>query len=311
MYDQATLRVNDQLKLMEIEKQRIRRSMERECKDFSITNLHFEARREFDLNDRQSKKKDLPPRVGDSDPRCGPASMQQFAGEDLMKRERVRQQQVAQASWVEQQTFEKAMLSIAGKDEDAAFAKQVKEISTLRDEMEASEGGLRKEMLRAHQLHNLQRADVEAEVRKTIKLSGSLEDKAELEHHAQDPFLNETAPSHMENGRVIKGAYKGSTRSERTEVASIQRAQAVDAHAHKQMDRHEDVSFGQNFEQTRRQLVGLEREKQRNRRAIMEQVAQENRLLASQQTAEKQQLKNVYTNSPSAEFFSQFGKSTR
>lgn len=39
--------------------------------------------REWDLNRPDAKKLDLPARVGDDDPRCGPASLQVFAGEDL------------------------------------------------------------------------------------------------------------------------------------------------------------------------------------------------------------------------------------
>jgi len=98
VHDKTAINIDKQLKLLEMEKGRIKRGMEQEAKEFSIKNLHFEARREFDLNDPNAKKKDVPARIGDDDPRCGPASLQKFAGEDLMKRQREVQQQKAQAS---------------------------------------------------------------------------------------------------------------------------------------------------------------------------------------------------------------------
>ena len=44
--------------------------------------------REWDLNDPRQLSKDRPLREGDDDPRCGPASMLKFDGEDLHKAER-------------------------------------------------------------------------------------------------------------------------------------------------------------------------------------------------------------------------------
>jgi hypothetical protein len=41
------------------------------------------TRREWDLSRPDAKRLDMPARLGDDDPRCGPASLQRFAGEDL------------------------------------------------------------------------------------------------------------------------------------------------------------------------------------------------------------------------------------
>lgn len=53
-------------------------------------------RREFDLYDPDSKKKDLPARVSDKDPRLTVSGMQGFDGEDLMyeKRKKLQQEQM-------------------------------------------------------------------------------------------------------------------------------------------------------------------------------------------------------------------------
>jgi hypothetical protein len=42
------------------------------------------TRREWDLSRPDALQIDTPARIGDDDPRCGPASMQRFYGEDLL-----------------------------------------------------------------------------------------------------------------------------------------------------------------------------------------------------------------------------------
>ena len=67
----------------------------------SVVEYHKEHqktrdRREFDLYDPDSKKKDLPARVSDEDPRLTVSGMQSFDGEDLMyeKRKKLQQEQM-------------------------------------------------------------------------------------------------------------------------------------------------------------------------------------------------------------------------
>merc|ERR1712157_559191 len=143
------------LKLAEIEKARKQREMEKHCKDYSLQHLHFAARSEYDLNDPLYVRKGIPARVGDEDLRCGPSSMQQFNGEDLLKEERTRQQRAAMVNFVEQQKFEKAMLSANQKNDMDAFAREVAEITALRNEMEENEGNLRREFQKSQQNNNL------------------------------------------------------------------------------------------------------------------------------------------------------------
>ena len=50
-------------------------------------------RTEFDLNDPDAKKKDLPARTNDKDPRLTVSGMQLFRGEDLSYEDRVKLQQ--------------------------------------------------------------------------------------------------------------------------------------------------------------------------------------------------------------------------
>ena len=53
-------------------------------------------RREFDINDPDSKLKDVPARVSDEDPRLTISGMQKFDGEDLEyeRRKKLQQKQI-------------------------------------------------------------------------------------------------------------------------------------------------------------------------------------------------------------------------
>merc|ERR1719453_156959 len=312
VHDKTASNIDKQLKLLEMEKSRIKRGMEKEAKEFSLQNLHFENRREFDLNDPNSKKKDVPARIGDDDPRCGPSSIQKFAGEDLMKRQREVQQQKAQASWVEQQIFEKTMAAQAIQDESDHFAAGVEGITQLRTEIEKKEEGLRKELQSAQQLHNLHKARENEGIRKMGAAQDNHLNAKEMEHHAADPFLNETIPFHNANGRIKRDMYKGSNRSERVEVATLQKSQVEDKQGCKLTEMQGSAAFEAQTEMTRRQLVAMEREKQRTRRQMVEQIAQENRKAHEEHYDRQKHLNTiVYTNQPHDDFFAQFGTSTR
>lgn len=311
-FDTSLLRVNQQLKMMEIDKQRMQREMEAEAKDFSLKHLNFEARREYDLNDPDFKKKDLPSRVGDNDPRCGPSSMQQFTGEDLMQGERKRQQHEQQKSWIEQQKFEKAMMKDGAKQESDAFAAQVDEITRVRNEMEAEEAATRRDMEGAQQRVNLHKAQENAQLKAIHKHDEESANAKELLHHATDPMLNETGAHHFPDGKKDKQNYKGSTRAERMMLSGLQKDQMDENAYRKAMEQHEQRLFEQQAENTRKTLVAMEREKQRTRRAMKQQMAQDNHHLRDEQyKAQKHLSTEIYTNAPSDEFFGQFGSTTR
>merc|ERR1719201_3123892 len=149
--------IDKKLKLIEVEKQKRRREQEMSCKEYSLQNLNFQQRATYDLNDPLFKRKGVPARVGDDDPRCGAASMQKFSGEDLMKAERTRQQRAAMVSFIEQQKFEKVMLTKQANAEDG-FSTQAEEITALRNEIEENEIALRKELQRKQYEDNITQA---------------------------------------------------------------------------------------------------------------------------------------------------------
>ena len=69
------------------------RELNKAANEFRQSHQQPDGRREFDLNDPDSLKKDKPGRVSDDDPRCGVASLQKFVGEDLNGEARKKLQQ--------------------------------------------------------------------------------------------------------------------------------------------------------------------------------------------------------------------------
>lgn len=311
-FDTQTLQTNSKLKMLEIEKQRKKKDLEKHCKDISLQTLHRETRREWDINDPRLKQKEPPSRIGDDDVRCGPSSLQQFSGEDLMKPDRVRQQNLAQANWIEQQRFEKAMLKQAAQDEADAHAREVADITQMRNNQEDDEQATRRRLQKDMQTHNLHNTMANAHGSMLGKEAENDRNAQELEHHYTEPFLNESGAQHHEDGRVRRDAFKGSTRNQRMQVADMQRDQAVDNMLKREEERHEQNLFAHHSEKTRRQLVQMDRDKQRARRAIQEQIAKENAVARQEQYATQVHLSTeVYTNKPTDAFFAQFGTSTR
>lgn len=79
------------------------REMNRSLNEFRALHQQPDARREWDLQDPEALKKDKPARVSDEDPRCGPASLQKFDGEDLNSQARRAYQQEQLREWSLQQ----------------------------------------------------------------------------------------------------------------------------------------------------------------------------------------------------------------
>jgi hypothetical protein len=300
------------LQLKESEKQRAQHDAEKAAKDFSLKHLHFESRREFDLNDPKAVTKSLPARVGDEDPRCGIASMQQFNGEDLFKEERTRQQKLDVINTLEQQKFEKEMLKRMSDDGDADFAQQAQDVIDLRNEVEAHEAGLRRELMSQYQQQLQDRIRENAARNHTEAEANQDANQKELDFHASDPFMTETKPHIMPSGRVQANLYKGSTREERVDVFGQQLQQCEENRMRRAQEGMSDGAHNNHMELTRRQLVMMEREKLRMRRSMAADVTKHNQAMIAQKKEMAKQLgPDAHKNAVHPEFFTQFGVGTR
>lgn len=81
---------------------------------------------EWDLNDPDYLKKDMPARVSDDDPRCGAASLQRFQGEDLNSLARAQYQREQMREWSRLQQEDQRRAAEQQRAADQLFhAKQI------------------------------------------------------------------------------------------------------------------------------------------------------------------------------------------
>lgn len=262
-------------------------------------------------NERLARLHDPPARTDDLDPRCGVASLQKFAGEDLMQAERLRQQRLMQIDCIEQQKFEKAMIKRMEQEESRRFADEVAEITQMRNEMEEGEFNLRRELQRTNLQENVQKGDETAAQKQRRQELELANNAAEIDFHAEDGFLNESNPQTLASGRVRRDAYKGKTRVEREMAQADIRQQAEEKQMMKEMMQSAECQNNIEVARTHKQLEAMERQKQRTRKAMQAQMVAENQRLAEEAKLRKKDLDELYTNVPSQEYFNQFGTSTR
>lgn len=229
-----------------------------------------------------------------------------------MKAERVRQQRAEMVNFIEQQKYEKAMLGRMGDEagRDRRHADQVAEITAMRNEIEGNEAMLRRELQRKQHDDNLDQATANAERRNRIVRDNMEANERELDFHAGDNFLNEKCPSHF-NNRVIRDAYKGSSREERVQVAAQQTQQRMEKEMVKALDAQDDQSEAIAVERTRKQLIAMERDKARRKRELQEQNAQDNLRMKAEQASNTKATNKLFKNEFSPEFFEQFGNGCR
>merc|ERR1712187_149879 len=215
-------------------------------------------------------------------------------------------------NFVEQQKFEKAMLSANQKGEMDAFAREVAEITALRNEMEESEGNLRRELQRGQQKDNFDKAAENYQQKMDAKEYENYRNQQELDFHAEDKFLNETGQVFTRDGRVDpRTSYKGTTKEEKVQVRYAQFDQCHENSIKKAQQYHEQMSHAAEAEAVRKHLVATEREKQKQRRLAAMQIANENRQMHVEHAKNTQEANSLYTNKYSPEFFEQFGKDIR
>jgi len=214
--------------------------------DAQVANKQF--KREFDLNDKDSLKKELPARVGDNDPRLGPASLQIFSGEDLNKVERVKKQKAQMRSWIAESTRKHELDRRLANEEEMAHAQYIHAVEKLREKNEMDKQAFR----RAENVATLNRNKDLSSFRNTLKNEEKLQAEQtalnEVKMQSESKFLNEDASqgvSSMDSKRYrvdhFKGMEMGKVKKIYEEVAQQQQEREMLRISAKE----EDLSYAQ------------------------------------------------------------------
>lgn len=204
---------------LRVQEEQILRKMELQSAwDIQMANKEYTLTHR--LNNPNELKNEGPARSGDYDPRCGPSSMQIFAGEDLRKGDRIKMQQMQMQDWTEQQKHERAQKKQEEKDEDMSYHNYMSKVDALRQEMEKKEAEdkMQQEVLIAQENASLQqqRSERDADYR-------SMQKQLDLEtsnYMNNNPMLLERRDQAKSRfpGRVRRDHWKGMTVNQLREI---------------------------------------------------------------------------------------------
>ena len=149
------------------------------------------TRREFDLYDPDSLKKDKPARVHDDDPRCTLSSLQKFEGEDLNNPARKKLQQEQMREWSKQQADERQKADDKKRRADLLYDKKQIELDNRAMELQKAEMACRRAINTAQANYNKALSD-EVSNQKELDKRREMDDKlTEIANHVHGDFLTE------------------------------------------------------------------------------------------------------------------------
>lgn len=272
-------------------------------------------RREFDLNDPDSLKKDKPARVSDDDPRCGVASLQKFVGEDLNGKAREKLQQEQAREWIKQQTNEKDQALANQKYADHLYDLKAREMDQRACELASAEADCRRAINMATKDMNQALARERKAKEDADKQQEQDDNFTEISNSVFGDVLTENpdvAQSAFGPHRVITDRWKGMSPAQLAEIRRIQQAQVEEKERLKQEEEEQEKEYNRlRLTQAKAGIIA-ERGIERKKKEIEKDQADENRRLAAEQRAKMDYLdKEVYTNPPTAAYFMQYNTTSR
>lgn len=291
------------------------RKLNGQLNKFRLEQQAAASRREFDLYDPESKKKDKPARVSDDDPRCQVSGLQLFQGEDLSAKDRKKLQQEQMREWIKQQLEEKNREKAAERYAEQLHQKKMMEIDARSAALAREEEDCRRNLNMATKNYNSALSS-ERKAREALDKQKEQDDNfTELSNQVFGDTLTENpgvAQSSFGAHRVIPDRWKGMSAEQKAEIQRTRDLQKEE----KQRMLDEEKELYNEYERTAllqaQKAILMEREKNRNAAELEKSIAEENMRLSQEQRSNLTRLnKEIYTNPPTNDYFSQFNTSTR
>ncbi|XP_063792643.1 RIB43A-like with coiled-coils protein 1 isoform X2 [Pseudophryne corroboree] len=293
----------------------VARDLTRAVQNFSEQHQQPEDRREFDLYDPDALKKDRPARVSDDDPRCGPASLQMFAGEDLSEKERKKLQTELSKKWLTEQKDERKRSEAQHKFADHLYDKKRVELDERTQHLSRMEEDCRKAVIMATNNFNQALAMEASERRRLEKQKEEDNNFAEIYNHLTGDILTENpeaAVSSFGAHRVVPDRWKGMSPEQLKAILETQEMQCQEKQRLKEEEKQRNTEWDRQRLLAGRAAMTLEQQEEEFSREIRKRLDQHNQQLSREQKAHLEYLdKVVYTNNPTAHFHSQFNTTSR
>ncbi|CAH0397179.1 unnamed protein product [Chilo suppressalis] len=300
--------------VLEAREREERRRINMEIDNFRQMYQRPEDRREYDLNDPDVLKKQLPPRASDGDP-VGLSSAQKFEGEDLAYEERRKLMAAQKNSWLEQQVQERKSAEEERKKAEAAYMMAIKARDARASELDQMERDCRYRLGQANLRYNEALAAEKKQLEQLMKEQEEADNTAEMYNHLTSDMLTENpdvAKSALGKNRAIGFMYKGMNEEELKKFYAAQKEQMAAAKAKREEQDKMEAEWQALAKSIQREVARLDIQDQRKRREIARQLLEENQVLALQQKEkEKYYREVVYNNNPTDEYYDQFNTTTR
>lgn len=289
--------------------------MKRALNEFRSLHQQPDARREWDLQDPESLKKDKPARVNDDDPRCGPASLQKFDGEDLNSKARLKYQQEQLREWSLQQQHEKNISKQQQNMANKLYDFKQFELDERARRLQEAEEECRRAINTATKDYN-EALNREKTQKDAIKRSQEQDDNmTEIANALFSDLLTENpdqAISSFGPNRVVPDRWKGMSPEQIDKIRKEQARQVEEKKRLAEMDRLENEEFDKRRLLEARAGTITEKQVARQEAELRKRQDDENKRLNYEQKSHQEHLNKVaYTNQPTAAYFMQFNTSTR
>nr|DBA21640.1 TPA: hypothetical protein GDO54_018249 [Pyxicephalus adspersus] len=301
--------------MLEQRENQIARDLDKAVQNFREGHQQPQNRREFDLYDPDFLKKDRPARVSDHDPRCGPASLQKFAGEDLSEKERKKLQTELSKKWLTEQKDERKRSEAQKKYADELYDKKRVELDERAQHLSKMEEDCRKAVDMAISNFNQALAKESSERIKLEKQQEEDNNFSEIYNHLTGDILTENpdvAVSYYGPHRVVPDRWKGMSPQQLKAILEIQAQQQQEKQRLKEEEKQQDAEWDKQRILVARAAMTLEQQEEQLSSEIRKRMDQYNQQLSREQRAHLEYLdKVVYTNNPTAHYHSQFNTTSR
>ncbi|XP_045043200.2 RIB43A-like with coiled-coils protein 2 [Desmodus rotundus] len=311
----AEMRHNDKITcLLEDRQRRDRKNLCKAINDFQQSFQKPETRREFDLSDPLALRKDLPARQSDNDVRNTVSGMQRFLGEDLNFQERKKFQQEQNREWSLQQQRERKDAQASQKCAEDFYMQTRLQWDETSKHIQGLGSATRRAACAAVKEFNKSQATESAE-RKSLEKNQEQEDNlAEISNLLHGDLLSENpqqAASSFGPHRVVPDRWKGMTREQLEQICLTQKQQVHEKLRLQEEEYQRDRGWDGQRVQSARAALLLERQQRRQQRALRRALDRSNHSLAEEQLLQKKYMKEVYTNQPTEDYFTQFNTGSR
>lgn len=313
-YNQINLTAKYQTLLEKQHKEEIRK-LNQDIDNFRLSQQKPEHRRDFDLYDPHLKKKELPPRISDDDPRCSISGLQKLEGEDLDYKYRTKAQKDQIGDILLQQMLEKQLMNRRQNEMEKNWMNKIQQLDNQASQLAKLEQAEKRSIFTATSDYN-KNLDLQVkERRRQQEAQEKLDNLKDMCTNYYGDLLSENpsvARSAFGPHRVVPDRWKGMSKEQLEEYHKGQKQQIFDNKRQKEHEAIEKSKWEQNVLTRAKYELLLRRDQQRQLKELEKKNAEQNSDMAQEQRLRQDYVnKIVYSNTPSEEYYQQFNTSTR